>query len=128
MGGWQEDEGAAYHVAALILHKAVAPGLPLKIHGCSQRASRVFFFSSSYFGVSVFPRQTLRGGGAEETRNKDQGRLQCVLRKYDSRGGKTTLEKGINIKDSQLVKTFKMILIYKQLEKQHLVKHLMIQS
>lgn len=43
-------------------------------------------------------------------------------------GEKTTLEKGINIKDSQLVKTFKMILIYKQLQKQHLVKHLMIQS
>lgn len=55
LGGWQEDEGAAYHVAALILHKAVAPGLPLKIHGRSQRASRGFFSSSSYFGVSVFP-------------------------------------------------------------------------
>lgn len=44
MGGWQEDEGAAYHVAALILHKAVAPGLPLRIHGRSQRATRGFFF------------------------------------------------------------------------------------
>lgn len=127
MGGWQEDEGAACHVAALILHKAVAPGLPLKIHGRSQRATQGFFFliiSASAF--SPDKRCEVEERRRHATRTKDN--FNVCLGNATVEGEKTTLEKGINIKDSQLVKTFKMILIYKQLQKQHLVKHLMIQS
>lgn len=59
LSGRREDEGTACHVAALILHKAVAPGPHFKYMDFRRENPS----HTQSLGVSVLPQQKHVGGG-----------------------------------------------------------------